>query len=630
MKKRYLFILFILPVLFLLFGASPDRKIYYTKTTEEVYFSTKPAFFGKFLKPKTFSKPGKQEITLRCFLRKLKYDVFVLDFDERSLVLNKGEKYSPDTSHLTPNTKISSDIPIKEITNNPGIHEINIYDHGVSFKKTISVVGFQDDMIYMKKGEKKNLDFGISGDWTVKGDSVIVHSNGSAEAVKTGDSTISFSCEGKKASLNIKVIDMKSLYWLSPGESFRLPDKKGTLFAGDIIKVKEDKVKAIKCGKANYKYMIGDVSFEGEILITDFPKEKAMLKGTEFHINDIDFISSDSEIAEVKENTVIAKENGNCTIIASYENEKKICQLTVFSIEPKKIIGNAGQEFDLPNIEGMTFSSEDENIVKTEERKAILIGGGASNILYEYQGQKGKIPVYSSSYENGDATGKVIKVGEDGIVHRMTVWCQHARNYSKYNTFLAGNGCSLCSLTCILNGYAKGYEDKSPPEVMDTIEKQVIGENEWCDHHHNGRDGSAMPMTLNGINLCMMDAGVHTDYIYSFDRESMKEDIINHLSIGQPVVIEVSKTNQITGKTDKYWSSSVHTVVLVGLNGENVIVADPANVSRGSGRGRIKETTLDFISQYMWSCDKEPNHFYWAGKGEGGGYIKVFSQQCPN
>ena len=625
-KKRYLILLAFLPIFYLLFGASAGQKTYYIKTGEEVHFHTRPSFFGRFIKPKSYSTPGEFHESIQCFLRELSYDVHVLEFDEEDLVLKKGEKYQPDMSGLTSSAKISPDIPLEEIPNTSGIHELIINDHDVVFKKTISVIGFENESLYIKKGEKKSLDFGVSGKWSVKGDSLTVDDKGNIETIKEGKSVVSFSSGTKSVSIEINVVAMKKLYWLTPGESFELPDKDGKFTAGDLITVKGNKITAVKCGKENYQYKLGDIVFEGILLVTDLPKEKAMLKGTEFLIKEVSLSSSDSDIAEIKDGRIIARENGSCEITGEYQGEKRVCKLTVFSIDPKKIIGNTGQVFDLPAIKGMNFSSEDKNIVKAEDNKAILVGGGSSNIHYQYQGQEGDIPVYVSSYENGDATGKVIKTGEDGIVHRMTVWCQHARNYDKYNTFLAGNGCSLCSLTCILNGYAKGYESKSPPEVMDSVEKDVIGESAWNAHHHNGHDGRAMPMTLYGINSCMNVAGVHTEYIASFNREDMKTDILNHLSTGQPVVIEVNKTNQVSGKTDYYWSGSVHTVVLAGIDGENVIVADPANISRGSGRGRIKETTLDFISQYMWSCSSEPDDFYWSGKGTGGGYIKVFSR----
>lgn len=626
LKKRYLLLFISLPVLYLLFGASVGQKTYYVKTEGKVTFVTKPSFFGRFIKPKTYSTSGEYHESVRCFLRNLNYDVHVLEFNEEDLILKKGEKYQPDMSGLTSSAKISPDIPLEEIPNTPGIHELIINDHDVVFKKKISVIGFENKNLYIKNGEKKSLDFGVSGKWSVKGDSLTIDDKGNIEAIKEGKSVVSFSSGKKSVSMEINVVTMKKLYWMAPEESFELPYKDGKFTAGDLITVKGNKITAVKCGKENYQYKLGDIVFEGTLLVTDLPKEKAMLKGTECLIKDVSLSSSNPDVAEIKDGKIIAGENGSCEITGEYEGEKKVCKLTVFSINPEKIIGNQGQVFDLPDIKGMEFSSEDENIAKVEERKAILVGGGSSNIHYRYHDQEGNIPVYASSYENGDATGKVIKTGEDGIVHQMTVWCQHARNYNKYNTFLAGNGCSLCSLTCILNGYAEGYESKSPPDVMDSVEKEAIGESAWNAHHHNGHDGRAMPMTLYGINSCMNAAGVHTEYVSSFSREDMKMDIINHLATGQPVVIEVSKTNQVTGKTDHYWSGSVHTVVLVGINGENVIVADPANISRGSGRGRIKETTLDFISQYMWSCSSEPDDFYWSGKGTGGGYIKVFSK----
>lgn len=625
-KKKYLWLILLLPILYLLFGGTLEKKVYYTKTKEKITFVTKPSFFARFIKPKSFSKPGKYKGSVWCLFRKQDYEINVLSFDESETVLNKGEKFTPDLSGLTKEAKISSDVPA-EVTSEtpPGIHEITVRDHGITFKKKVVVLGFPEDVLYLEVGETNKPDIGVSGEWKSSGESISVDKDGTIHALKDGEGTVIFAYKGKEASLKVKVVSMKKLYWLYPGETFNLPEKDGKFSAGDIVKTENGVVKAIKCGKEKYTFTFKNLSFEGTVFITDFPKEKALLKNKSFTVDDVELSSSTPDIAEIDGNTIIAKQEGTCEIKAIYEGEERTCRLTVFSVNPEKIVGSEGEEFSLSEMEGLTFRSEDESIVRVENGKAVLTGGGSSNIIYKYQNEKGKIPVYSSSYENGDDTGTVIKVGEDGIVHRMTIWCQHARNYSKYNTFLAGNGCSLCSLTAVLNGYAPGYENMSPPEVMDTLEREVVGDSEWLSHHHNGNDGRAMPMTLYGVNSCLTQAGVHTEYIPSFERESMKEDILQHLSTGQPVVIEVSKTNQITGDTDRYWSGSVHTVVLVGTNGDKVIVGDPANVSRGSGRGRIKETTLDFISQYMWSCTSTPDNFYWSGKSTGGGYIKVYS-----
>ena len=193
--------------------------------------------------------------------------------------------------------------------------------------------------------------------------------------------------------MEINVVTMKKLYWMAPEESFELPDKDGKFTAGDLITVKRNKITAVKCGKENYQYKLGNIVFEGTLLVTDLPKEKAMLKGTECLIKDVSLSSSNPDVAEIKDGKIIARENGSCEITGKYEGEKKVCKLTVFSINPEKIIGNQGQVFDLPDIKGMEFSSEDENIAKVEERKVILVGGGSSNIHYRYHDQEGNIRV---------------------------------------------------------------------------------------------------------------------------------------------------------------------------------------------------------------------------------------------
>lgn len=627
MKKKLLLIIpiLLLIVAYFLFGASLGQKTYYVKENEKVELITKPKFFSAFIKAKKYSKKGKYKEKAYCGFKKLQYEVHVLSFDESEMVIGKGDKYSPDCSGLTNQAKLSSDVPIEDLSKHPGIHLLKVNDHNVLFEKKIVILGFEKDVLFMKRGEKQKIDNQISGTWESQGDAVTINENGEVEAVKEGESTVTLSYQGKKAALKIQVIDMKDFYWLSLGESITLPNEEGEFSAGDLIKTDKNKAKAIKCGKEEYSYSIGDLLFKGTVLVSDFPKEKAVLVGEEFAQEGLVLSSSDTDIAEIKENKVFAKKEGTCDITAEYEKEKRICKLTIFSIHPENILGNAGEKISLSKIKGLKYSSENPEIASVKDGEVTLVSGGCTNILYSLSGTKGKIPVYSSSYENGDATGKVIKTGEDGIVHTMTVWCQHARNYSKYNTFLAGNGSSLCSLTCILNGYAKGYEDMTPPEVMDSLEREVVGDSRWLSHHHDGRDGRAMPMSMYGVNSCLNHAGVESEYIPSFDRDSMKEDITQHLKTGQPVVIEVSKTNQVTGQSDHYWSGSVHTVILVGFDGDKVIVADPANISRGSGRGRIKRTDLDFITQYMWSCSRQPDNLYWSGKSVGGGYIKVYS-----
>ena len=183
-------------------------------------------------------------------------------------------------------------------------------------------------------------------------------------------------------------------------------------------------------------------------------------------------------------------------------------------------------------------------------------------------------------------------------------------------------------MTSVLRAYSEKYKDLTPDTLIDGIEKEVAGEVLWNSHHKNGTDVSVMPLSLNGINRILQYAQVKTEYVRSFKDEEAKNDIISHLKTGNAVIIEVRKKDRYTGKLSKKWTNSVHTLVLLGvMDGETVLVGDPANRNGGSGSGRIKKTTFDDLFRFMWSCTSTTNGMYYEGQDSDGGYIKILSKE---
>ena len=190
---------------------------------------------------------------------------------------------------------------------------------------------------------------------------------------------------------------------------------------------------------------------------------------------------------------------------------------------------------------------------------------------------------------------------------------------SDYESFLTGQGCAACSLTTVLRAYLPEYKDLMPYNTQEEIEKEVFGEDAWTDNYSKS---SKMPVSLNGINEILNAKMIPSEYVRSFEDESAKADIASHLRTGNPVIVTVGMKNRETGKSDTRWSNSYHTIVLLGIKGDDTVYVGDS-VNRKGNSGRIKEASLSDIINYMFPCTGISSSRYFSGRDSSGGYVKV-------
>ena len=83
------------------------------------------------------------------------------------------------------------------------------------------------------------------------------------------------------------------------------------------------------------------------------------------------------------------------------------------------------------------------------------------------------------------------------------------------------------------------------------------------------------------------------------------------------------KNGRFGSYTNK-WSSSKHTMVLLGMtNTGKVIVADSATRKWSGKKQRIKFTTMKELVKYMIPCKSVSTSVYYKSVSSAGGYILV-------
>lgn len=216
---------------------------------------------------------------------------------------------------------------------------------------------------------------------------------------------------------------------------------------------------------------------------------------------------------------------------------------------------------------------------------------------------------------------------EDGKLIHYNLFHQSAHAYGSHSDYMAWHGCATCSTTTIVGAYSAGYPDIMPAEFIDTVEKKVLGSKEWTRQHVTKPMKTQMPISLSGISKIFHSVGIKHEYIRSFKQAKAKQDIFNHLHTGNPVLFEVRKLSNITGKRDSKWTGSVHTMIFLGVytTGE-VLVCDSVNHDWYSGGQRAKIAEIEDLMEYMYSCTDFNTAPYYKSISSDGGYIKIYNQ----
>ena len=210
-------------------------------------------------------------------------------------------------------------------------------------------------------------------------------------------------------------------------------------------------------------------------------------------------------------------------------------------------------------------------------------------------------------------------------IRTYRVFAQVSDTY-KRNSFVGRHGCAVCSLTTVLSGYSSKYKKYTPAKTYKLLEKKVFGSKRWNANYRKSL-GAQRPVSLYGISKVLSYCNISNRYIRFFKDKTAVKQIENHLKTGNPVIIEVNNRKQKNGRFGSYttkWSSSKHTMVLLGITDTGkVIVADSATRKWSGTKQRIKFTTMDELVQYMIPCKSISTSVYFKGVSSSGGYVLV-------
>lgn len=213
----------------------------------------------------------------------------------------------------------------------------------------------------------------------------------------------------------------------------------------------------------------------------------------------------------------------------------------------------------------------------------------------------------------------------NGKTRTYQLYKQNSYNYPKYNHYIGWHGCATCSLATVLGAYSSSYANILPSEVIDGPEKATVSSNAWDREHVERTLPKQMPLSLYGISSILEHCNVANDYVRTYEEDTAKEDITQHLKTGNPIIFEVRQKSNKTGKKNDRWTNSYHTMVLLGiLTNGNVLVCDSIDRNWENNGNRIIITSLDDVMEFMFPCTEFSKSMYYDGANSDGGYIKIF------
>lgn len=459
--------------------------------------------------------------------------------------------------------------------------------------------------ITLKKSEKYRLVLkGASSNkvrWISGNKKIASVNKGIIKAYTTGNVNIAARYKNKTYRCKVHVVALnKDKLTIASGSTYALKVKYGkkpvwTSSNSNVVTVAPNGViTAINSGKAVIRCKTGGRFLKATVYVPAISSEMMQLEAGQTSSLVVtntghykSFLSDNNQVAEVsKAGKVVAKKIGTANIICKTGNARLACRLTV--VLPSNITTPMS---DLPS--SSKVDRQKVEINSYPEKKTYIV------------------------YKQSGSTNK--NSGKNGV---------------PYN-YMPNHGCAACSLATVLNGMGAG--GFTPIDVTETVEKNVLGQEAWKKNYAN--PNKQVPLSLYGMTVIMDRYGIKNRYVRCFPGAEIagdtqatagaaKQEIVRHLKTGNPVVIEVSKTNWVTGKQDKKWSNSYHTMVVLGMTDTGkAILADPANRDGFGSQQRLKYVSMDEMVQYMFSCTKlTSTSVYWGGKSSGGGYILVNPQ----
>ncbi|MBE6041098.1 MAG: hypothetical protein E7220_01090 [Clostridiales bacterium] len=170
------------------------------------------------------------------------------------------------------------------------------------------------------------------------------------------------------------------------------------------------------------------------------------------------------------------------------------------------------------------------------------------------------------------ASTRIKTVGADvtnnkGFTYHYKIYWQ-AGGFKTYSRYMHLHGCSTAALTTVLNATVPTLKDYPPNKIISEVEYDVLGHKAFYKNYKKDGKNGDMPITLLGMTKILDAYGVKYKLPASNKSECVKE-ITEHLKNGDPVIMTFN--NGSSGGL----SSSIHTIVLIGLDKNNhPIIAD--------------------------------------------------------
>lgn len=442
--------------------------------------------------------------------------------------------------------------------------------------------------------------------WSSSNPSVATVDKGKVEPLKGGNVVITAKAKGRKYRCRITVVGInQTQLTLAPQGTYRLKTKNGknTKWKStdpSVVGVsRKGFVRAKKSGKTTIICKTNGRTLKCRVYVPKLSSSRVRIDmGKAYRVTvenvkeSVKFTTSNSNVVSVQnDGTLTTVSPGVATVSCKSGKAQLNCEVTVLA--PDNIITPMSQ---------LPLSSH-------VDRQLVTINGYLGTRTYTIYNQAGKV-----NKTSGKNTVK--------------------------ESYMPGHGCGACALSTVLSGYAG--MTAGPVYTTETIEKKIFGATVWKKNYTSKQ----MPVSLYGISKVLNYYKIPNTYVRYFpgamgtngkivdnktsDALAIRQ-IEKHLKTGNPVVIEVSKTNRTTKKEDKLWANSYHTMVLLGMteNGK-VIVADSANRSGFDNTQRIKYASLKDLIPYMFSSTNLTSSYcqepYWVSRTYCGGYLLVNPQ----
>lgn len=185
-------------------------------------------------------------------------------------------------------------------------------------------------------------------------------------------------------------------------------------------------------------------------------------------------------------------------------------------------------------------------------------------------------------------------------------YAQSAYEYGDYSDYIAMHGCALCCTTTVVRAWDP-EGDWTPEKVCADLEPQA--DPEGYEKNYAKSLPKQMPLTLKGISRILACKDIPHQYVTEFDKNDLIEDLTENLRRGYMIVYEAGR-------------GGYHMMMVLGVLTDGSFI-----ISDSVGADRVKTVSGETLADQMFSCKKEPQSSYFAGRKTAGGYIVVGKEE---